>query len=485
MITLPPSDAIVVGAGPNGLSAAIELARHGLAVTVVEQAATVGGGTRSDALTLPGFAHDVCSAIHPLGIGSPFLRALPLARYGLEWIHPDAPLAHPLDDAPAVVLERSAEATAAHLGPDGGAYERMMAPLAARWAALERDVLAPPHWPHHPAPLAAFGLRAARSAGGLLGSRFRHPPARALFAGMAAHSCLPLERPGSAAFGLVLGLLGHAFGWPLPRGGAQRIADALAGHLRDLGGRIVVGTRVESLGDLPPARAVLLDLAPRQLLRLAGRRLPRAIRAMLGRYRYGPGAFKIDWALDGPIPWRDPACGRAGTVHVGGTFEQIAAAEREVARGRHPQRPFVLLAQPTLFDPTRAPPGRHVGWAYCHVPNGSDVDMTERIERQVERFAPGFRGRILARHTRTAAELARENPACVGGDINGGAQDLRQLFTRPLPRWRPYRTGIPGVYLCSAATPPGGGVHGLCGAWAACTALDDLARGRTAAHPPP
>lgn len=464
-------DAIVIGAGPNGLAAAIVLARAGCAVLVFEAADSVGGGTRSAALTLPGFVHDVCSAIHPLGAGSPLFRAFPLDRFGLEWIQPPAPLAHPLDDGTAVLLERAVEATAAGLGPDAAAYRRLMAPLVADADRILRFILGPFRIPRHPLTLARFGLKALRSAAGLASHRFQGERARALFAGLAAHSMLPLERSPSAAVGLVLAILGHTAGWPLPRGGSQRIADALAGYLRALGGEIVTGRPVRALDELPPARAVLFDLTPRQVLAIAGQRLPASYRRRLERYRYGPGVFKVDWALAGPIPWRAPECRRAATVHLGGMLDEIAAAERAVAAGRHPERPFVILAQPSLFDPSRAPEGKHTAWAYCHVPNGSSVDMTGRIEAQVERFAPGFRELILARSVLSPADLERYNPNYVGGDINGGVLDLRQLFTRPAPRLNPYSTPDPSLYICSASTPPGGGVHGMCGYWAARTAL--------------
>jgi phytoene dehydrogenase-like protein len=464
-------EAVVVGAGPNGLAAAITLARAGRAVLVLERADTIGGGARTADLTLPGFRHDVCAAVHPLAAGSPFFRALALDAHGLDLVHPPSPLAHPLDDGTAVLLERSVGATATGLGPDARAYRTLMEPLVDAATPLIDALLGPPRPPRHPIALARFGLSALRSAAGLARARFEGPRARALFAGLAAHSMLPLEQSPSAAFGLVLALLGHACGWPVARGGSQRIADALASLLRGLGGEIVTGRPVASLEELPPARCVLLDVTPRQLLALAGRRLPESYRRRLARYRYGPGSCKVDWALDGPIPWRAGACRRAATVHVGGTLEEIAAAEAAATRGEHPERPFVLLAQPSLFDPTRAPAGKHTVWGYCHVPNGSAVDMAERIERQVERFAPGFRDRILARHVMTAADLERYNPNYVGGDINGGLQDLWQLFARPVARLVPYATPVRGLYLCSASTPPGGGVHGMCGARAARAAL--------------
>jgi phytoene dehydrogenase-like protein len=475
-------EAIVVGSGPNGLAAAITLAREGRSVLVLEAAETVGGGLRSEALTLHGFVHDVCSAIHPLGVGSPFFRALPLADHGLEWVQPPAPVAHPLDNGPAAVLERSVDDTAADLGTtDAAAYRRLIAPFVATWERLAPQILGPPRLPRHPVVLARFGLAALRSARALAEARFRGERARALLAGLAAHSILPLEHAATAAVALVLGVLGHAVGWPLPRGGSQRVADALASCLRSLGGEIACEARVESLDDLPPARVVLLDVAPRQLLRLGAARLPRRYRRALEHYRYGPGVFKIDLALDGPVPWRDAACARAGTVHVGGTLDEIAASEAAVWRGEHPERPYVIVAQQSLFDPSRAPEGKHTAWAYCHVPNGSALDMTARIEAQIERFAPGFRDRILARSTMGPRQLEERNPNLVGGDIGGGVQDLGQLFARPVLSFVPYRTPAHGLYLCSSSTPPGGGVHGMCGYHAARAALRDLAHGRRAA----
>lgn len=464
-------DAVVVGAGPNGLAAAVTLARAGASVLVIEGEDEIGGGTRTAELTLPDFRHDICSAIHPLGIGSPFFQRLSLAKHGLSWIHPDVPLAHPLDDGTAAVLARSFERTGTTLGDDADAYRRLMAPYVRDWEKLMQSFLGPLSIPRHPVAMARFGIQAIRSAQGLIDSRFRGIPARALFAGLAAHSIQPLEKPPTAAFGLVLGLLGHAVGWPMPRGGAQRIAEALAGYLRTLDGEIVTGQYVTSLDDLPRARAVLLDITPRQFLALAGDSLSGIYRRQLEHYRYGAGVFKLDLALDGPIPWTADACRRAGTVHVGGTFEEIAVAEHMTMNGRHPKRPFVLVVQQSLFDDTRAPEGKHTVWAYCHVPNGSTVDMAERIEQQIERFAPGFRDRILARHTMPAMALERYNPNYVGGDINGGVQDLRQLFTRPAVQLDPYATPLDGVYLCSSATPPGGGVHGMCGYHAAKSAL--------------
>jgi phytoene dehydrogenase-like protein len=467
-------DAVVVGSGPNGLAAAIVLAQAGLSVRVLEAADTVGGGARSAELTLPGFVHDVCSAIHPLGIASPFFRTLPLAEYGLEWIEPPAALAHPFDDGTAVLLEPSSEAEMPTLGEDEGRWRRLFAPLARDAEPLLDDVLAPVHVPAHPIALARFGVRAAPPATTLARLSFRGSKARGLFAGLAAHSMLRLDRPPSAAFGLILGLLGHAVGWPFPQGGTQRLSDALASYLRSLGCEIETGRRVESLAELGDTRPVLLDVSPRGLLALAGDRLPSRYRRGLERYRYGPGVFKLDWALAGPIPWRAEECARAATVHLGASLEEIAASESAPGQGKITERPYVLVAQQSLFDPTRAPAGQHTGWAYCHVPNGSTVDMTERIEAQVERFAPGFRERILARSARGPAEIERDNENYVGGDINGGAATLSQLFTRPVARASPYTTPLSGVFLCSASTPPGGGVHGMCGFHAAQAALRSL-----------
>lgn len=480
-MTTASLDAVVVGAGPNGLAAAVALAEAGLRVRVIEANDVPGGAARTAELTLPGFQHDLGSTTHPLGAASPFFRQLPLASHGLEWIQPDVPLAHPLDGGRAVLHHRSLEETARGLGSDADAWRGLFAPLVHDWPRLEEDVLGPLlHWPEHPLTLARFGLSAIRSAETLARRRFRTPEARALFAGHAAHSILALDRPASASFGLVLALLAHRVGWPFPRGGAGSITTALADYLRTLGGEIEPGHRVESLAELPPAHRILLDLTPRQAVRIAGDRLPRSTRRALDRFRYGAAAFKLDWALDGPIPWANPECARAGTVHVGGTLEEIAAGEREVADGRIAERPFVLLAQHSLFDRTRAPENGQTAWAYCHVPNGSTADMTERIEAQVERFAPGFRDRILERHVSSPLELERQNANLVGGDINGGAQDLAQMLRRPLLRPRPYRLagrGPGGIYLCSSSTPPGGGVHGMCGWHAARTVLKDARRG--------
>jgi len=479
-------DAIIIGAGPNGLAAAITLAQAGLSVVVYEAEGSIGGGTRSAELTLPGFIHDVCSAVHPLGVASPVFRSLPLADYGLAWVQPPAALAHPLEDGTAAVLERSLQATGDTLGQDAARYRRLIGPLVARWEQLLADLLGPlPLPPRHPLTLARFGLWALWPAYHLARTLFQGDPARALFAGMAAHSMLPLAQPLTAAFSLLLGAAGHAVGWPLAQGGSQRIAEALASHLRALGGEILTGERVTSLEALPPARAVLFNTSPRALVHIAGERLPPGYRRALERYRYGPAAFKVDWALDGPIPWRAAACARAATVHLGGTLEEIAAGEAAVWRGEHPEWPFVILVQASLFDPTRAPQGEHTAWAYCHVPNGSTFDMTERIEAQIERFAPGFRARILARSVTTPALLEAHNANCIGGHIGGGVQDWRQHYFRPAPRLNPYAAPARGIYICSASTPPGAGVHGMCGYHAARAALQELRRERSAARTSP
>jgi phytoene dehydrogenase-like protein len=467
-------DAVIVGAGPNGLAAAITLARGGKSVLVLEAKETIGGGTRSAELTLPGFVHDICSALHPLGVASPFFRDLPLAQYGLDWIFPSASLAHPLDDGTAVLVEGTAEETAANLGRDAAAYRRLMGPLVANWQKLLDGVLGPLRFPAHPFLMARFGLFALLPLTTLTRIFFRGARARAVFAGMAAHGMVPLSRPATAAFGLILGLVAHAVGWPMARGGSQCIADAMGAHLRSLGGEILTGHLVRSLADLPDAQVALFDIAPRQLMEIAGELLPAGYCRALSRFRYGPGVFKVDYALDGPVPWRAEECLRAGTVHLGGTLEEIAAAEAAIWRGKHPDRPFVLLAQQSLFDPTRAPEAKHTVWGYCHVPHGSKEDMTARIEAQIERFAPGFRDRILDRKTWTAVEMEVYNPNYVGGDINAGVQDLRQIFTRPVPRLSPYTTPVRSLYLCSSSTPPGGGVHGMCGYYAAKTVLRRL-----------
>jgi phytoene dehydrogenase-like protein len=472
-------DAVVVGAGPNGLAAAIALARAGRSVQLIEAEPTVGGGCRSAELTLPGFIHDVCSAVYPLGRASPFFSQLPLERHGLRWIEPDAELAHPLDDG-AAILYRDVGETAQRLGADAEVYQRLVDPAVRGWDVIIGQFAGPLRIPLTPRKLwvgARFGLLALQPATALA-RRFRTPAARALLAGCAAHSMLGLSELVTGAFGLIFLASAHAVGWPIAAGGAQRISDALASHLTELGGDIVRDRRITSLDQLPQHRAVLFDLAPRQILKLTRERLGRHrwYARQLERFRYGPGAFKIDIALDGPIPWRDPEVLRAATVHVCGTFEEVAAAEGDVAHGRVPERPFVLLAQQSLFDASRAPLGQHTVWAYCHVPNGSTEDMTERIVAQIERFAPGFRDRILAISRRAPADFERYNPNYVGGDIGAGRPDIWQFFTRPAWKPDPYRTPDPAILLCSASTPPGAGVHGLCGWYAARSALRGVLR---------
>jgi len=472
-------DAVVVGAGPNGLSAAVVLARAGWDVHVIEQADTVGGAARSAEVTRPGFVHDLGSAIHPMAAASPLFRTLPLEEYGLSWVQPDLPLAHPLDGGRSVAMHQSLETTARALGRDAGRYRWLTRPLADRWKALLDEVLQPVlHVPRAPLLLARFGLRAVWPAQFLGNGLFRTEEARALLAGLAAHSNLPLTAFGSTAFGLVLGVAGHAVGWPFPEGGAGAITQALADYLQDLGGIIETGRRVENVDDLPRADAVVLNLTPRQVLRVARSRLPGRYERQMEQYRYGAAAFKVDYALSDPIPWAAEACRRAGTVHVGGTLDEIAASERAVAEGRVPERPYVLLAQHSRFDETRAPDDQHTAWAYCHVPNGSTVDATTQIERQIERFAPGFRDTIVDRHVMGPQALEAWNPNLVGGDINGGSLDLRQVVGRPAFRWSPYR--VPArtahgaqLYLASASTPPGGGVHGMAGRHAAQAVLAD------------
>lgn len=462
-------DAVVIGSGPNGLVAAIEVARTGRRVVVFEAADRHGGGTRTEELTLPGHHHDVCSSIHPLGLASPALRDLPLAEHGVEWIHPDAPLAHPLVGR-AAVMERSLDVTAERLGPDGAAWRRTMGAVVRPGLGLVDDLLDPISVPRHPVALARFGLTGIRGSVGV-GGRFDGEEAAALFAGLAAHSIQRLDAPATAGYAMLLGGLGHLVGWPMVAGGSQRLADALVAILESYGGEVVRGTRVGSMTDLPPTTVVLADITPRQLVGIAGDRLPARYRRRLLRYRHGPGVFKVDWALDGPVPWSDPEVARAATVHVGGTASEVAGAEAEVTSGGHPDRPFVLVVQPSGFDAARAPAGRHVLWGYCHVPNGSTVDMTERIEAQIERFAPGFRDRILARHTMDTAAVEAHGENYIGGDINGGSADLLQYVTRPVVSLRPWRVPLPGWYLCSSSIPPGGGVHGMCGRRAARSAL--------------
>ena len=463
-------DAVVVGSGPNGFAAAITLAKSGYSVLMLEAKDTVGGGMCSSDLTQSGCIHDVCSAVHPLGIASPFFNSLGLASFGLEWINPPVPLAHPLDDGTAVLLERSLDTTIKNLGADGRAYGKMMRPLVDNWEKLLPDILAPLHFPRHPLALSRFGFIAGQSAAYVIFKNFKTKQARALFAGITAHSKIPLDKPGTAAFGLLLGSAAHAVGWPIAKGGSQNIAVALQKCFTALGGEIKTGVEVSSLDELPKTKAVLLDITPKQLEGIAGTNLSVKQRQKLLQHRYGPGVFKMDWILNGPVPWKSADCLRAATAHVGGSFAEIAGAEDEVRRGQHPENPFVLLVQPSLFDSTRAPVGKHIVWAYCHVPNGSTFDMSERIEAQIERFAPGFRDRILFRNKMNTAAMEAENPNYVGGDISGGVRSPFNLFLMP----KPYRTPIKGVYVCSSSTPPGAGVHGMCGYYAAKKAIREM-----------
>lgn len=466
-------DAIVVGSGPNGLAAAITLQQKGLSVLLLEAKDSIGGGLRTMELTLPGFHHDVCSAILPMAATSPFFATLPLQQYGLEYLYPPVAAAHPFDDGSAAVLKGSLTETARLLGPDAAAYLSLMQQVVADWPFIARDILGPFTIPRHPLRMARFGLKALPSAA-VIANRFTTEKAKGLWAGMAAHSIQPLTNYATSAIGLVLSAAGHLYGWPVPKGGAISVAHALAGYFTSLGGKIQTGFTVSNLQQLPSAQAVLFDVTPRQLMAIAGDRFSSLYKWQLNRYRYGMGVFKVDWALDGPIPFTAPECREAGTVHLGNTFKEIAAGEQLASSGGHPQRPFVLLAQQSLFDDSRAPHGKHTAWAYCHVPNGSTVDMTSIIEEQVERFAPGFKQLILAKHTYNSAQLQQYNPNYIGGDINGGIIDLGQLYTRPALRLSPYKTSARGLYICSSSTPPGGGVHGMCGHHAARQALRDV-----------
>lgn len=459
------SKACVVGAGPNGLSAAIVLAQTGLQVEVFEAETTAGGAVRTMELTLPGFLHDFGSAVHPMGAGSPFFASLPLAEHGLEWIHSPAPLAHPLDDGTAVVLERDLKDAEACLGVDGKAWRGLMRPFAEHWWEFAPEILRPqPAIPRHPWLMARFGMNALLPAKTIAGV-FRSERTRALFGGFAAHSFLALDEAMSGAFGMLMAITAHAVGWPIPRGGSQSITNALCSYLSSLGGKVTTSHRIESLPDLPACDVVLCDVTPRQLLKMAGERFSQSYKRRLQKFRYGPGVFKVDYALSERIPWGAAECLRAACVHLGGSFEEIAASEKVVSRGEHAERPFVLLAQPTLFDSTRAPAGKHIAWAYCHVPNGSKVDMLPRLEDQIERFAPGFREIVLARRVFRTSELEGMDGNLVGGDIGGGVLDLRQFLFRPT--WRHYATSAKDIYICSASTPPGGSVHGMCGYHAA------------------
>jgi len=475
-------DAVVVGSGPNGLAAAITLAQSGCSVLMLEACDSVGGGMRSAELTLPGFTHDVCSAIHPLARASPFLRSLPLAAYGLEWINPPAALAHPLFDSSAALLLPSIESTSRLLGNDARSYCRIMNRLVHSWDQIIDDVLGPLRFPRFPLASLRFGWSALQAASGFACRRFQTEPARALFAGIAAHSVLPLAKPFSAAFGLILGAAGHTAGWSLCRNGSQHLAYALAAHFTACGGTVETGVTVKSLKDIPASRIILFDLSPQQVAAIVGSTFPSSYRQRLLAHRHGPGVFKIDWALDSPIPWKSNDCLQAGTVHVGGTLSDIASSEAAVWQGNHPDHPFVILSQPSLFDSSRAPQGKHTAWAYCHVPNGSTMDMTDRIETQIERFAPGFRQRILARSAMNSADLEQYNRNYHGGDIAGGINSVWQRVVRPLGQWKPYATPLPGIYICSSSTPPGGGVHGMCGYYAACAALREEGSKNTAGN---
>jgi phytoene dehydrogenase-like protein len=469
-------DAIVIGAGPNGLAAAITLAQAGRSVLVREANTTVGGSCRSAELTLPGFIHDICSTVQALALASPFMRSLPLAEHGLELVHPKAAYAHPLDDGTAGVAYPSLDETASTLGPDGAAWKKLFGPIVRDWQKLVPELLAPfSPFPRHPFAMANFGLKALRSARSLANAWFEGEHAKGLFAGVAAHSIVPLEWMATSAFGLVLGASAHAGGWPVARGGSQKLADALASILRSLGGEIELQARVETLDELPPAKAILCDVTARQLLKIAGPRLPQGYQKRLQAFRYGPGVHKVDWALSEPIPWKASGCRDAGTIHLGGTFDELADAERAPWEGRYAEKPYVLLVQ-YPFEPSRAPAGKQIAWAYCHVPHGGDLDVTDRIERQIERFAPGFKDTILARSVMGPAAMERHNANLIGGDITGGANLFSQVFARPAPRLNPYKTPTKGLYLCSSSTPPGGGVHGMSGYHAARTALRDVLR---------
>lgn len=467
-------DAIIVGSGPNGLAAAITLAEAGCSVLVVEARETVGGGTRTQELTLPNFKHDICSAIHPLAIASPYLKQLPLSEYGLEWVYPEASAAHPLDGGDAVMVYQDIVQTAQSLGIDEKIYRRVIGSISGQYEAIISDFLAPLRLPKNPIQFSLFGLMALLPAKRFADIFFRDDRTRALFAGMAAHSIQPLEHPATAAFGLMLLMLSHAVGFPMAKGGSQNITLAMAQYFTSLGGTIATNCKVHTLSDLPSAKKILFDVTPRQLVTITGEELPAGYRKKLGNYRYGPGVFKIDYALSEPAPWTNSDVGQAGTVHLGNSLDEIALSERQCTQGIHAEKPYVLFVQQSQFDTTRAPEGKHTAWAYCHVPHGSTVDMTDAIEVQIERYAPNFRDCVLERHTMTAMGMERYNPNYIGGDINGGVQDLGQLFTRPVMRRSPYTTPNSKLYICSSSTPPGGGVHGMCGYYAAQEALKTL-----------
>ena len=466
-------DAIVIGSGPNGLAAAITMQQAGLSVLLLEGKDTIGGGLRTAEITLPGYWHDICSAIHPMAAASPYFTTLPLEKYGLEFIYPDVAAAHPFDDGTAAVLKHSLTETAQLLGKDAGNYTKLIQPLLNIWPSIAADVLGPLHFPKHPLSMAKFGLPALTSAN-YLARKFNTAKAKGLWAGMAAHSIQPLTNAATSAIGLVLMVAAHLKGWPVPKGGSKSIANALASYFVSIGGKVETGQYIRSLDQLPPAKALLFDVTPKQLLQIAGERFSSIYKKQVQRYRYGMGVFKIDWALSEQIPFSAKECRQAGTVHIGNTLEEIVASEQLSSKGTHVEKPFVLLAQPSVFDKTRAPENKHTAWAYCHVPHGSTVDMTKAIEEQVERFAPGFKDCILGKHTMNTVQMESYNPNYIGGDINGGIINLRQLYTRPAIRWSPYTTPAKGIYICSSSTPPGGGVHGMCGYHAARKALHDV-----------
>ncbi|MCH8330182.1 MAG: NAD(P)/FAD-dependent oxidoreductase [Bacteroidetes bacterium] len=467
-------DAIIVGSGPNGLAAAITMAMQDLNVAIYEAHDTIGGGMRTKELTLPGFLHDVCSSIHPTGVGSPFMKSIPLGKYGLEWVYPEASLAHPLDDGPPALLVNSIEETAGSLRQDIHRYIKLIKPLVDDWNELAPHLLGPLSLNVNLIKMGRFGIQALQPASIFARNSFKGEMGRGFFAGLAAHSILPLDKISTAAIGIVLNILGHDPGWPMPKGGAQEIANAMGKLFESLGGKIYTSSIVKHLDELPKAKTYLLDVTPKQLIEMAGNRLPWIYINRLKGYRYGSGVFKMDWALSEPIPFKEKDCHKAGTVHLGGTLEEIIDSEKKIGRGEHPDKPFVLLAQNSLFDPSRAPNNKHTAWGYCHVPNGSTVDMINNIESQIERFAPGFKDTILARHSMNTMDFQEYNANYIGGDINGGVQDIGQMFTRPVMALSPYKTPAKGLYICSSSTPPGGGVHGMCGFHAAKQALKDI-----------
>ena len=467
-------DAVIVGSGPNGLAAGIVLQQAGLTTLLIESRPTIGGGMRSAELTLPGYVHDICSAIHPFGVGSPFLQTLPLHEFGLEWVYPEAAVAHPFDEGTAILLKKSIEDTAQQFGKGAKSYQDLMQPIVKDWEKIAPDFLGPFTLPKYPFLFTSFGLKAVQSARSIAFRYLKEKYSRGFFAGIAAHSILPLDKVVSAGIALVLGALGHKVGWPFPKGGAQKLANAMGSYYKSLGGIIQTQFEVRAMADIPSTQVVLFDITPQQLLQLEGLDFPHLYRRQLQNYRYGPGIFKVDWALSGSIPFKAKDCLKAATIHLGGTFEEIAEAEKLPWQGQHAEKPYVLLVHQTPFDAIRAPEGKHTAWGYCHVPNGSTVDMTARIENQIERFAPGFKDTIVARHTMNTVEVNRYNANYIGGDIIGGAATLSQLFTRPAIRWSPYTTPKKGIYICSSSTPPGGGVHGMCGYHAARKVLRDL-----------